>query len=46
MKKYSTNELALIAKRTIELEYDNPQKIVDAFRTNIKGKVSLYIAGN
>jgi hypothetical protein len=39
MKKYSTNELALIAKRTIELEYDNPQKIVDAFRTNIKGKV-------
>lgn len=39
MKKYSTNDLALIAKRTIELQYDNPQKILDDFRTNIKGKV-------
>lgn len=39
MKRYSTEELAEIAKKTISIEYDNPQKILEDFKTNIKGKV-------
>jgi hypothetical protein len=38
-KQYSTEELAKIAKQTISLQYDNPQKILDDLKTNIKGKV-------
>lgn len=39
MKRYSTEDLAKIAKQTINIQYDNPQKILEDFKTNIKGKV-------
>lgn len=39
MKRYSTEDLAKIAKLTISIQYDNPQKILEDFKTNIKGKV-------
>lgn len=38
-QRYSTEELAKIARQTINLQYNNPQKILDDLRTNIKGKV-------
>tara|TARA_R110002050_G_scaffold55908_4_gene125639 strand:+ start:1350 stop:1754 length:405 start_codon:yes stop_codon:yes gene_type:complete len=38
-KRYSTEDLAKIAKQTINIQYDNPQKILDDLRTNIKRKV-------
>lgn len=38
-QQYSTEDLANIAKQTINLQYNNPQKILNDFKTNIKGKV-------
>lgn len=39
MKRYSTEDLAKIAKQTITIQYDNPQKILEDFKVNIEGKV-------
>jgi predicted metalloenzyme YecM len=38
-QRYSTEDLANIVRQTINLQYNNPQKILDDFKTNIKGKV-------
>lgn len=38
-KRYSKEDLASIGLQTINIQYDNPQKILDGFKTNIMGKV-------
>lgn len=43
-KQYSTEDLAKIARQTLNLQYDSPQKILDGLKASIKGKVkSLHI---
>lgn len=38
-KHYKIEDLAKIAKQTINLQYDSPQKILDGLKTNIKTKI-------
>lgn len=38
-KRYSTEELAIIVRQTINIQYKSPQKIFDDFKANIKVKV-------
>ncbi len=38
-KHYKVEDLAIIARQTIKLQYDSPQKTLDGLKTNIKGKV-------
>ncbi len=38
-KHYKLEDLAKIARQTINIQYDSPQKIIEDLKTNIKGKV-------
>src|SRR5690554_6611130 len=38
-KHYKLEDLAKIARQTINIQYDSPQKILEDLKTNIKGKV-------